>query len=110
LTAYAQFAVGPSPRSLTIDLIVHADCISDIRKQYSSQGLSFAEIAKRIGVDWQEMSDDIRDRYLTRAADEKQKYEMKLRIYQNTDAYRQYNQYLSNFKAKLSEKIKTENQ
>jgi len=91
-------------------LIVHADYITDIRKRYSSQGLSFAEIAKRIGIDWQDMPDDLRDRYLTRAADEKQKYEMKLRIYQDTDAYRQYHQYLSNFKAKSGEKIKTENQ
>jgi len=89
LTAYAQFAV-------------------DIRKQFSSQGLSFAEIAKRIGVKWQEMPDDIRDRYLTRSADEKQKYEMKLRRYQDTVAYREYNQYLANFKAKSGERIKAE--
>jgi len=59
-------------------------------------------------VKWQEMPDDIRDRYLTRSADEKQKYEMRLRRYQDTAAYREYNQYLANFKAKSSEKIKAE--
>lgn len=87
LTAYAQFAV-------------------DIRKKYSSQGLSFSEIAKRIGVDWQDMPDNIRDVYLTRAADAKQKHEAKFRKYQETAAYRSYQQYLVDFQKKLERKDK----
>lgn len=66
------------------------------------RNLSFTEIAKRVGGNWQVLSPDEKEPYETQAARAKERYNAELAKYKKTDSYRDYCQYLVDFKAKHS--------
>lgn len=68
------------------------------REQLKGQNLSFTEIAKIVGENWQHISKDRRQRFETQAQQAKEKYRSELAEYKNTPEYRMYNQYLQDFK------------
>lgn len=81
-------------------LTAYASFANDLRKQYASLSLSFAELAKKIGVAWQCCPAELRDLYLSNANTEKDMYEVQLEKYKTTEEYRQYQIYCEEFKAK----------
>ena len=64
------------------------------------QELSFTEIAKIVGERWQVLVPDIKDGYERQAASAKEKYYTALAEYKKTPQYIQYQEYLTDFKAK----------
>lgn len=75
-----------------------------MRKRYQERELSFSDLAKLIGHDWQKCPADLRDLYLSNAQSEKELYEEKLRKYKSTDAFREYQDYVQDFKQKAQQK------
>lgn len=68
------------------------------REQLKGQNLSFTEIAKIVGENWQHISKDRRQRFETQAQQAKEKYRRELAEYKNTPEHQMYNQYLQDFK------------
>lgn len=64
--------------------------------------MSFTDIAKRVGEKWQVLGPDAKETYETRAARAKERYNAELENYKKTDKYREYCQYLADFKVKHS--------
>ncbi|MCJ1225733.1 hypothetical protein MMC12_002382 [Toensbergia leucococca] len=71
-----------------------------IREDLKPQSLSFTEIAKRVGESWQLLSPDDREPYELQASSDKERYHSALTKYKKTENYRDYAQYLNDFKAK----------
>lgn len=74
------------------------------RESLKGQNLSFAEIAKLVGQNWQALSTEQREAYELEASTAKQIYNEELSEYKKTDSYREYKQYLADFKAKQDSK------
>ncbi|SLM36938.1 Sterile alpha motif/pointed domain [Lasallia pustulata] len=72
------------------------------REDLKPRNLSFTEIAKRVGEYWQVLIPDEKEPYETQAARAKERYNAELAKYKRTDSYREYCQYLADFKAKHS--------
>jgi len=68
------------------------------------QSITFAEKAKLVGENWQTLAPDEKAEYESRANAEKDHYRLQLEEYQKTDDYRQYTQYLSEFKQEARRK------
>ena len=75
-----------------------------MRRRYQERELSFSDLAKLIGHDWQKCPADLRDLYLSNAQSEKEMYEEKLRKYKLTDSYQKYQEYVQDFKEKAQQK------
>lgn len=71
-----------------------------MREDVKHLNLSFTDIAKRVGEQWQQLSADVKASYESQAAAAKEKYRADLAEYKKTDKYREYNEYLANFKLK----------
>lgn len=71
-----------------------------MREDVKSQNLSFSEIAKRVGEEWQQLSAQNKAYYENQAAAAKERYRADMHEYMKTDSYRQYNEYLADFKLK----------
>lgn len=71
-----------------------------VREDVKSQNLSFSEIAKRVGEEWQQLSAANKASYEAQASAAKEKYRADLHEYMKTDSYREYNEYLADFKQK----------
>ncbi|MCJ1474754.1 hypothetical protein MMC13_003414 [Lambiella insularis] len=92
LTAYARFAKGIyRPLFLCQD---PTDMNTDMRKRYQERDLSFLDLAKLIGHDWQKCPADLRDLYLSNAQSEKEMYEEELKGYKNTESFHKYQEYV----------------
>ena len=74
--------------------------LAEIREDLKPQSLSFTEIAKRVGESWQLLSPDDREPYELQASSDKERYHSALTKYKKTENYRDYAQYLNDFKAK----------
>ncbi|KAI9765847.1 MAG: hypothetical protein M1840_007129 [Geoglossum simile] len=72
-----------------------------IREDVKEQNLSFTEIAKRVGESWQLLPATEKESYESEALAAKETYSTELRQYKTTEFYREYTQYLVDFKAKL---------
>ena len=66
-----------------------------MRKQYQDRNLSFSDLAKQIGQDWQNCPSDVRDAYLSTAVKEKETYDGSMSQYRSTDEHHEYQQYLA---------------
>ncbi|KAG9883148.1 hypothetical protein KCU98_g19230, partial [Aureobasidium melanogenum] len=71
-----------------------------IRDQLKGKDLSFTEIAKLVGERWQELGPNEKEPCEREAQALKDKYYSELRQYKKTPQYKQYQDYLIEFKAK----------
>lgn len=71
-----------------------------IREEVKHESLSFTEIARLVGERWQKLDPSQKEPFETHAASLKDTYNAQLAQYKKTDAYRDYMQYLADFKAK----------
>jgi hypothetical protein len=72
----------------------------ETREDLKGQNLSFTEIAKLVGQNWQLLSPEEKSFYEAQAAAAKQEYQRKLSEYKKTDKYKEYLKYLADFRAK----------
>ncbi|RVX67428.1 hypothetical protein B0A52_08781 [Exophiala mesophila] len=71
-----------------------------VREEVKDQNLSFTQIAKLVGDRWQKLDPVEKDPFEAQANADKEKYNIQLSAYRKTDAYKDYMQYLAEFKAK----------
>lgn len=71
-----------------------------MREDLKSQNLTFTEIAKLVGENWQNLAAPEKEAYETQANTAKEKYHRDLQEYKKTPEYRKYAQYLQEFKEK----------
>lgn len=71
-----------------------------VREEVKDQNLSFTQIAKLVGDRWQKLEVAEKEPFEAQANADKEKYNIQLSAYRKTDAYKEYMQYLSDFKAK----------
>lgn len=65
---------------------------------------TFPDIAKQIGELWRSLGSDEKDRYHAQAAVAKEEYAKQMALYKTTDAYRQYQEYLTGWKVNQARK------
>ncbi|KAH7162781.1 hypothetical protein B0J13DRAFT_19778 [Dactylonectria estremocensis] len=71
-----------------------------MREDLKSQNLSFTEIAKLVGENWQNLEAAEKEAYESRANADKEKYHRDLMEYKKTPEYKKYIQYIHEFKDK----------
>lgn len=71
-----------------------------IREEIKDQNLSFTQIAKLVGDRWQKLDPKGKEPYESQANAAKERYNIQLSAYKKTDAFKDYTQYLADFKAK----------
>lgn len=71
-----------------------------MREDLKSQNLSFTEIAKLVGENWQSLAPGEKEAYESQANSDKEKYHRDLMEYKKTSEYKKYMQYLQEFKEK----------
>lgn len=81
-----------------------------MRDDLKSQNLTFTEIAKLVGENWQSLAPAERDIYETQANTAKDKYRRDMAEYKKTPQYRKYSQYLHDFKEKQARHNQTKAQ
>lgn len=62
--------------------------------------MTFTDIAKRVGESWQVLVAEEKEPYESQASAAKEKYHAEMAKYKKTNLYKEYTQYLANFKAK----------
>jgi len=75
---------------------------SGVRDELKGQNLSFTDIAKLVGEKWKVLDPENKESYEHEASIAKEKYNSELLEYKKTDSYKEYIQYLSDFKSKAS--------
>ncbi|KAH9221492.1 hypothetical protein DL95DRAFT_402840 [Leptodontidium sp. 2 PMI_412] len=78
-----------------------------MREDLKGRNLSFTEIAKLVGENWQNLSPGEKDPYEQQAFSAKERYNNELAEYKKTDHYAEYSQYLVEFKARHSNQQQT---
>ncbi|PSR81694.1 hypothetical protein BD289DRAFT_33579 [Coniella lustricola] len=71
-----------------------------MRDDLKGQNLTFTEIAKLVGENWQGLSQTEKEPFERQAQNAKEKYNNDLAQYKKTPEYKKYTQYLQDFKAK----------
>ncbi|KAH6898304.1 hypothetical protein B0T10DRAFT_555629 [Thelonectria olida] len=71
-----------------------------MREDLKSQNLSFTEIAKLVGENWQNLPGAEKEAYEGQANSDKEKYHRELVEYKKTSEYKKYTRYLQEFKEK----------
>ncbi len=71
-----------------------------MREDLKSQNLTFTEIAKLVGENWQSLDPTERESYESQANAAKNKYKKDLATYKKMPEYKKYQQYLQEFKEK----------
>lgn len=74
--------------------------MTETRETLKGQNLSFTEIAKLVGQNWQVLSAEEKASYESQAALAKQEYNRELGEYKKTESYRDHLKYLADFRAK----------
>ena len=72
----------------------------ELREELKPENLSFTAIAKRVGERWQDIPAEEKEPYESEASAAKEKYHAEMAEYKTTKSYREYQQYLAEFKAK----------
>ncbi|KAG4415001.1 hypothetical protein IFR04_011875 [Cadophora malorum] len=73
-----------------------------MREDLKGRNLSFTEIAKLVGENWQNLTPGEKDPYEQQAFSAKERYNNELAEYKKTEQYAEYSQYLVEFKARHS--------
>lgn len=84
------------PRKLDAEL---TPCL-EMREDLKSQNLTFTEIAKLVGENWQSLDPAEKEAYESQANAAKEKYHRDLAEYKKTPEYKSYALYLQDFKEK----------
>jgi len=71
-----------------------------MREELRGRNLSFTEIAKLVGENWQNLSPTEKEPFEQQASSAKERYNSELAAYKQTNSYREYSQYLADFKAR----------
>lgn len=71
-----------------------------VREEVKDQNLSFTQIAKLVGDRWQKLDPAGKEPFEVQANAAKERYNIQLSTYRKTDAYKEYMQYLAEFKSK----------
>lgn len=71
-----------------------------MRHELRDQDFSFTELAKIVGERWQALPSDEKDKFESRGQASKEKYYTELNAYKKTAEYTEYQEYLTDFKAK----------
>lgn len=71
-----------------------------MREELKGRNLSFTEIAKLVGENWQNLAPAEKETYEQQAASAKERYNHELSEYKKTDRYKEYSSYLAEFKAR----------
>ncbi|CAK7222195.1 hypothetical protein SEUCBS140593_004814 [Sporothrix eucalyptigena] len=104
LTAAVQFLVF-SRRESTVAIqspMKLRQNVPQTREELKGRNLTFTEIAKHVGENWQSLTAAEREPFETQAQLAKEKYNSDLAEYKKTDDYKKYMVYLQEFKAKHS--------
>ncbi|KAJ4408221.1 hypothetical protein N0V82_009739 [Gnomoniopsis sp. IMI 355080] len=80
-----------------------------MRDDLKGQNLTFTEIAKLVGENWQGLTQAEKDPYERQAQAAKEKYNHDLAEYKQTAGYKKYLQYLQDFKAKHANQQEKDN-
>ena len=70
-----------------------------VRDEVKAQSMPFTEISKLVGDRWQALPPAEKDKWKQKAAIPWEKYKQDLAAYQKTEDFRNYEQYVANFKA-----------
>jgi len=73
-----------------------------MREELKGRNLSFTEIAKLVGENWQNLAPTEKEPYEQQAFSAKERYNNELAEYKKTNNYKEYAQYLADFKARQS--------
>ncbi|TVY78194.1 High mobility group protein 20A [Lachnellula suecica] len=73
-----------------------------MREELKGRNLSFTEIAKLVGENWQNLAPSEKEPFEQQASSAKEKYNNELVEYKKTNSYKEYSQYLAEFKARHS--------
>ena len=73
-----------------------------MREELKGRNLSFTEIAKLVGENWQNLSPAEKEPYDQQGFSAKERYNNELAEYKKTDSYKEYLRYLAEFKARHS--------
>jgi len=73
-----------------------------MREELKGRNLSFTEIAKLVGENWQNLAPSEKEPYEQQAFAAKERYNNALAEYKKTNNYKEYAQYLAEFKARQS--------
>jgi hypothetical protein len=73
-----------------------------MREELKGRNLSFTEIAKLVGENWQNLSPAEKEPYEQQAFSAKDRYNNELSEYKKTENYKEYSLYLADFKARHS--------
>ncbi|KAH8792742.1 hypothetical protein BGZ57DRAFT_750575 [Hyaloscypha finlandica] len=73
-----------------------------MREELKGRNLSFTEIAKLVGENWQNLAPAEKEPYEQQAFSAKERYNNELVEYKKTNNYKEYAQYLADFKARQS--------
>ncbi|KAI8375988.1 uncharacterized protein BYT42DRAFT_572993 [Radiomyces spectabilis] len=79
---------------------------NDVRAQLKNENLTFSELAKILGNSWKTLSPEKRQRYERTAMRAKDEYLAALAHYRKTPEYKQYQEYLRQFKQKQNSRSK----
>lgn len=71
-----------------------------LREQLKDQNLSFTDLSKVVGEQWQQLSRDQKEEWKKKGAVPWERYKVGLADYHKTDEFREYQRYLADFKAK----------
>ncbi|GJN78650.1 hypothetical protein PLIIFM63780_002159 [Purpureocillium lilacinum] len=73
---------------------------TQMRESLKNKDFTFSSLAKLIGKSWRSLDPTEKERYVSQADAAKKTYYQSLAEYKGTDEYRNYSQYLLDFKAK----------
>jgi hypothetical protein len=79
-----------------LELIINTEMRVDLKGRH----LSFTEIAKLVGENWQSLPPNEKEPYETQAFNMKEMYNAELAEYKKTENHRKYMEYLNEFKDK----------
>lgn len=69
-----------------------------MREDLKGQNLSFTEIAKLVGENWQSLDRSEKEPYETQAQELKERYNREMNEYKKTVDYKRYTDYLHDFR------------
>ncbi|KAL8961402.1 MAG: hypothetical protein Q9193_002041 [Seirophora villosa] len=73
---------------------------TEVREDLRSENLTFTEMAKRVGEMWQALAPEEREPFEAQAGSAKEEYLAEMAQYRLSDKYKEYVEYLADFKAK----------
>ncbi|RAL63340.1 hypothetical protein DID88_003765 [Monilinia fructigena] len=79
-----------------------------MREDLKGRSLSFTEIAKLVGEHWQNLLPSEKEPYEQSAYTAKERYNNELAEYKKTQSFKDYSQYLTDFKQKQNQQLTTE--